>query len=474
MDDLYKYFNIPAKEFWFNPKYKAGIWDGRIPFMHKNGLFGIGLLDQVIKFVRRDDLDISVDKQLVEKIESDDFTEVTEQWLNEEWIPRPHQIKGAKLALRNKRCILEHATSSGKSLTIAMVAMYRLLKGHSQKVLILVPNLGLIEQMINDFTGYGIPPEDMGRFSGKVKDTEQKIIVSTWQSLVNNKKLASTFDTIICDETHGLKAKVVREVAESVCNADVRIGCTGTMPDDKSEKMLITSMLGPVIHQISAKYLIDNKLASDISIKIVYIKYPKSYEKKIKNIVLKNSKISPTSSTFNCEKEKNFIEDNTYRTGVINEICKKHTDKEHNVLILINKKDHGKYLYDHISKGGTVNNVFYIDGDMNIKERERIRQYANKNKGVIMIATSGVFSIGISINRLHAIIFAEAGKSKIRTLQSVGRGLRLHTEKKKFILYDIGDSFKYSEKHLEGRLKMYAKAEFPVDIIELEVKDANI
>lgn len=262
------------------------------------------------------------------------------------------------------------------------------------------------------------------------------------------------FANDICvSNCHGLKGDVVRSVSENAINADIRIGCTGTMPDHKCDKFQIISTLGPVLHTVTPRELIDKGHASNIIIKILHLIYPDEVKKELKGAPY--------------EIEKSFLETYKPRNNVIKFICNKHMNLDHNILILANKHTHVDELYEQMQKIKSADHVFLVTGKTDPKERERIRLFTNENKRVIIIATSGVFSTGISIKRLHGIIFAEAGQSKIRTFQSVGRGLRLHNEKKKLTLYDISDSLKYSERHLETRIDFYTRAEFDMDVKEV-------
>lgn len=264
------------------------------------------------------------------------------------------------------------------------------------------------------------------------------------------------FANDICvSNCHSLKGAEVRKVAENSINCNIRLGCTGTLPEQKSAKMQVEGMLGPVIHTVTAKELIDGGHASDVIIKIPYLIHDEKVVDKIKG------------STF--EIEKSFLEKNDPRNNVIKSIIKKHKTKKHNCLILVDHKEHANTLFNKI-KELNDGETFLVSGDMHALERERIRQYTNENENVVIVATYGVFSTGVSIKKLHCVIFGSAGKSKIKVLQSIGRGLRLHKDKKGLILYDIGDNLKYSEKHLQERIDMYTKAQFNIDVFELQLK----
>jgi N12 class adenine-specific DNA methylase len=203
MKELYSYLSVYVDGYRFMPKYKMGIWDGKIYFMERNGKFPLGLLKQIYEFLKfYNDISITIDSDIINKntdIEKD-LAEVTNKWMSDAFVPYYYQFEGALKALTYKRGILEHATSAGKSLTMSMIVMYALIKEMAKKCLILVPSLGLVEQLKNDFIEYGVPPDYIGTFSGLNKDTDEPIIISTWQSMSKNPEMVKNFETIITDE----------------------------------------------------------------------------------------------------------------------------------------------------------------------------------------------------------------------------------------------------------------------------------
>jgi superfamily II DNA or RNA helicase len=456
--ELYNYLSVYVENYRFMPKYKMGMWDGKIYFMQKNGIFPIGLMKYVYKYVKQDGLEIIVDPELTERFEADDFAEVTETWMGknedgEQWVPYQHQVEGALRALKYNRCIIEHATSAGKSLTMSLIIMYKLLKEQNKKVLVLVPSTGLVKQLTNDFIEYGVPPEWIGNFYGAQKDTEEQIIISTWQSMCKQRDFVKEFDMIICDEVHNLRGDTVRSVAENAINATTRIGCTGTLPDPKVDKMRIEGALGPVVHRVTAKDLIDAGHASDILIKIAYIFHSQETKKLAKGLPY--------------DEERKFLEEYEPRNKVLRFIVNKHHEVDHNCLVLVDHIAHAENLVEMMETMGDDRHIFLVTGETHPDKREEIRQFVNKNKKCVIVATYGVFSTGISIKRLHAVIFGSAGKSKIRTLQSIGRGLRLHKEKNRLTLYDIGDDLTYADKHLQKRIDIYTRSQFDIAVDEI-------
>lgn len=460
-DDVCSFMTLYAKNYKFMPKFKTGLWDGKIRFVDKAGIFKIGLLSRVYNFIKNyENLDIDIDDELVsnETDFEDSFNEATSSFLVDHITPRDYQLEGALKAIKFKRGILEHATSAGKSLIIALVSMYLLLNKKCKKVMVLVPSTGLVEQMFNDFISYGINESYLGKFYEKEKNIDRQIVISTWQSMHPHKDLILDFDCIFFDEAHMQKANVVRTVGENASNATYRIGLTGTIDLYKADRYLIESVIGPVIHTVTPQHLITNNYASDVFVKIFFINH---LEKNIDHL-----------EGLPFQDEKEWIENYLPRNKIIKTIVQKHHEKDQNILILFDHLEHGELIKQELeSLEKTGSKIFLVTGSTPAKEREKIRKFANENKKVVIIGTYGVFSTGVSINRLHGVIFAIAGKSLVRVMQSVGRGMRLHDEKNGVRVYDICDSFKYSEDHLKERLNIYDKAGYKVDIKEIDIKE---
>lgn len=262
------------------------------------------------------------------------------------------------------------------------------------------------------------------------------------------------FANDICvSNCHNLKADIVRSVAENMVNASYRLGFTGTMPDPKSDYMLIEGVLGPVVDKVTPGELIKLKQISDIQINILRLNYSESVVKYYE--------------TETYEAEKSFVEGDERRNKAIVNIAKKYAENDKNTLILVKKIEHGETIMSMLQEKGVKCNM--VCGDTKINERNDIRHNIEKSGGNVVVATVGVYSTGVSIKRLHCVIFAAAGKSKIQTLQSVGRGLRKHDSKKKLQLYDIAENLKFSKDHLRKRLKFYEKNNFPFTTKDIDV-----
>lgn len=459
LEALYKRFSIPVDNYWFMPKYKAGVWDGKIHFISDSGRFYNGILDKVLAFFG-DEYDIELDEGYAKdftdiKELKRDFVEFTDRTLTV-LDPYAYQWRGAIKALYHKRGICEHGTGSGKSYTITMVVNYLRYKNINHKILIMVPKLDLVEQFYEDMIKYGIPETCLGKYTGLQKDYNNPIIISTWQSVYKNAKFLKEFTVFIADECHGLKADVVRSVAERVVNCEWRLGFTGTMPEQKTDNLLVQGVLGPVIDQALYEELEREKTISPLQITLIKLMYPQEQLDIMGGI--------------DYQLEKEFLENDKFRNGIICKIADKYIKTGKNGLILVKKIEHGNTLVKMLEAMGHKPN--FVCGDMKIEDRNDIRHEMENAGGQITIATTGVYSTGVSINRLHFLIFASAGKSKIQTLQSVGRGLRKHATKDKLLLFDIGENCHHSKKHITARVRYYTLNKFNFNMKEVTVNAA--
>jgi superfamily II DNA or RNA helicase len=456
MEALYKRFAVPVENYWFMPKYRAGVWDGKVHFVTEAGRFYNGLLPKILQFFGDDydiELDSSYEKEFVDvELLKKDFIEYTDQTLTT-LDPYRYQWRGSIKALYHKRAICEHGTGSGKSYTITMIVNYLRHKNINHKFLILVPKLDLIEQFYDNMIEFGFPETILGKYNGFQKDTQQPIIISTWQSIYKNAAFLKMFTVFIADECHGLKADHVRGVAERVVNCEWRLGFTGTMPDQKSDHLLIQGVLGPVVDQALYEELQREKTISALKITLLKLIYPEPVIEQMKDIPY--------------DLEKEFIENDPFRNNLICKIADKFAKANKNCLILVKKIDHGERLINMLK--GLGHDPSFVYGDVKIDERNDIRRGIEEKEGQIIVATTGVYSTGISINRLHVLMFASSGKSKIQTLQSVGRGLRKHPTKNELQLFDIGENCNHSRKHLNIRVKYYEKNKFNYTIKEVTV-----
>jgi len=332
-----------------------------------------------------------------------------------------------------------------------------LLNSGKKRGLLIVPTINLVTQMHSDFKNYStINGWDVDKhcqkiFGGESKIPDSDLVISTWQSIYEMpKKYFAQFDFIIGDEAHTFKAKSLTSIMTKLINCDVRIGTTGTLDDSKVNKLVLEGLFGPVFKVISTKELIERKQLANFSIKCIVLKYPEPVCKAIKG--------------FTYPDEMHFLTQHEGRNQFIVDLA---LNLKGNSLILFTYVEkHGKILYDLIKEKRNERKVFFIHGGVEAEDREAVRHITEKENDAIIVASYGTFSTGVNIRNLHNIIFSSPTKSKIRSLQSIGRGLRLGEHKTAATLYDIADDLRYGPytnftlKHYEERVKIYSEEKF--------------
>jgi superfamily II DNA or RNA helicase len=448
-----EYFTKSAPNFIWNPKYKAGIWDGKIRFFNlTTGLLPIGLrsmLDEVISIHKLEFVyDNSFDYD-IPWIDTFVWNRVLDEF--KKYVPYEHQIEGAKIAITNRRGLLEHATSSGKTLTLFLILKYFMIARPEDKITVIVPSIGLIQQFVSDFELYGMSRKELGKYYKDEKDLTKRITVGTWQSLKNVPKFLETVNIVISDEVHTAKALEIKGVFEKCNNAKIRIGVTGSLPKEICDKLTIIGNFGPVLHTIKSDELIKLGFISPIDVVQINYFYPKNINK---------------SCSKDYQLEKDIIQNDRRRMLIVRKLIDITMDNE-NILLLFDELEFGKRYYEFLKAEFPWKTFYYVDGDVDVKTRESIRISATENGNVVTIASLGTFSVGINIPRLHAIIGLWLGKSDIRLKQAIGRGLRKHVTKAKLTFYDICDQLKYSKDHAKERLMVYMQEGFPVKTLEV-------
>jgi superfamily II DNA or RNA helicase len=380
---------------------------------------------------------------------------------------REHQIDAYIHAMQKRRTMLLSPTASGKSLIIYLIFrqlyQYQKLKG-----LVIVPTTSLVEQLTSDFADYN--NENMEQYihkiyQGKEKTTDKPLTISTWQSLYKlPKEYFEQFDYVIGDEAHLFKAQSLTTILTSCINAKYRIGLTGTLDGTKTHKLVLEGLFGPVKKVISTKELIDKDQLANFEIKCLILKH--SDEDSLRH----------KDNTY--QEEIEFLITNKERNKFIKNLA---VSLEKNTLVLFQMVDkHGRILYDMIRETKKIGNrkVFFVYGGTETIDREEIRKIMEIENDAIIVASFGTFSTGINIRNLHNIIFAMPTKSSIRTLQSIGRGLRQSDGKEIATLYDIADDMRYKKhmnytlKHFVERTKIYNEERFPFKIYKIGLKNA--
>ena len=495
MEALRNHFSFKVKGFQFMPAYKSGNWSGHIRIMKTNGVLPKGLLGELEKVLKEWEIEIEYfDKTLNEKqMDISNVRNIIRKELVEKTGMEPweHQWEVVEEVLKNKRCIARSATSSGKSYMQAMTIKYLHHCAYVDKTLLIVPKTDLVVQMERDFIEYGIEQDQIGLYFGKVKDTNKPITIGTWQSLQNidDPEWFEQYDLVIADEVHlagsGNKSSKkkresggtkIKQILDMCINAEWRFGFTGTMPDEKLDYLTIVGALGPVVTEVKASVLMEEGKVAQLKIIVPFIDYQKKIvDAKIKKILLdegidENTPKEDIPSTARFNAEKKFLDTYLPRIKYIAKLCNTFMSKNQNVLLLVNTVENGKQLKKALTLlCKDANMITYIHGEVDVETRKKIREDIEVMQRCIVLATTSLFSTGISVKNLHGLILTSMGKSKISTLQSIGRTLRLHDSKECAKVIDIVDNLKYGSKHAQERLQYYANEEFDISIVETKL-----
>ena len=461
-------FEVPGAR--FMPAYRNRIWDGKIRlFSPASGELYIGLLPYLTKYLQdfEEDYTISEDLQDEKTIDRkilDGFIRQLNIRSNGKSIkPRDYQVSAVEYAIRKHRALLLSPTASGKSLIIYILVRYYdmlLAEEQNDKILILVPTTSLVEQMYSDFIDYGWLDAYMQRvYSGHDRNVEKKLVISTWQSLYKMpKKYFEQFGCVIGDEAHLFKSKSLTSILTKLHLCKYRFGLTGTLDGMQTHRLVLEGLFGSLNKVISTKELIDKKTLANFSIKALVLSYPESECKLVKDM--------------NYQDEVDYIVRHAERNKFIMGLTKA---VKGNTLVLFQfVEKHGSVLYDMMKD--LDRKVFYVHGGTDTQTREDIRAITEKENDAIIVASYGTFSTGINIRNLHNIVFASPSKSRIRVLQSIGRGLRVGDSKDTATLFDISDDFTHKSRrnftltHFMERINIYNEEQFDYEIKRIKMK----
>lgn len=475
--ELHSHFECYAENYWFSPKYKNKLWNGKISFFDLNDrTLPIGLFSLLKEFIQKFKYEyfFAFDKEeFVNELDERDLTSFYDTiYKDSKYYPRDYQHEAIKRLLTLKRGVVESPTGSGKSLIIYSLIRFAMADTSNGKILLVVPNVDLTNQMFNDFEDYGWNSAKnnvsvLYHASGRY-DPDKPILISTWQSIYEkDPTFFEQFDGVIVDEVHGAGSSgSIQTILKNCTNAEYRFGVTGTMPDALLDKYNIHGYIGPKLLEIETHELIKQGHLSDIKIGNIFLQYPKSDVEENKGNKFKD--------------ECDFIIKHENRNKIFKHIIK-HINTNDNVLILCERINHLDSIYDYLCdefdttvedmKNGKCKPIFKISGQTDVNIRLKIRKYMEDHGGVIMIATYGTMAMGINIKRLHHVILGSSYKSKTKILQSIGRGLRLHATKKILKVWDIIDDLRYVTnrrtlkdnyifKHFLKRLEYYKQRKF--------------
>jgi len=468
--ELGEFFTFSVPGFKFMPQYRNRIWDGKIRlFSYSNGQIYAGLYPYILNWCKENNIvvddktgikDASVDNKMV-----DEFIEKLKIPLE----VRDYQKQAFIHTMKKGRCLLLSPTASGKSLISYLIVRFNLLRlseEKNNKILIIVPTTSLVEQLYKDFNDYGYDSlENVHRiYEGHHKHTTKRVVISTWQSIYNMpKKWFKEFGMVIGDEAHLFKAVSLTKIMTKLTECKYKIGMTGTLDESKTHKLVLEGLFGAVNKVTSTTELQDkNQLA----------------KLKIFCLVLQHDKMSRDflrGKTY--QEEMDFLVSNEMRNKYIRNLC---LSLEGNSLCLFQYVEkHGMILKQMILDKNKDKQIFFVYGGVVAKERETIREITEQSDNAIIVASYGTFSTGINIRNLHNIVFASPSKSRIRNLQSIGRGLRLKDNDSAATLYDISDDLSvgenenYTLSHFRERINIYGEEMFDYEIHNVELRDGS-
>jgi superfamily II DNA or RNA helicase len=446
----------------YMPAYKLGRWNGKVSFCDVAGRTYFQLLEKLLPIVVEAGYELEIeDHRTPHNLE---FEHVSQTSYDHVMWPKRHPAAGEPIILRdyqvaainrfldNPQCLQEIATGAGKTLITAVLSQK---VEHLGRSMVIVPNKDLVTQTERDYKNMGL---DVGVYFGDRKEFGKTHTICTWQSLAVLEKATKKGEAevpidefvedvvlIMVDEVHKAKADVLRDQLSGMFrNVPLRWGLTGTVPKDEHEATGVTSALGPVIGSLSSKELQDMGVLAKLDINIFQMKDAPlgfaGYAQELKWLTTDPARISEIS---------NMI---------------KSISGSGNTLVLI----------DRIATGDMFKDLnpdwVFVSGKMKTADRQDEYDEVSETNNKVIVATYGVAAVGINIPRIFNLVMIEPGKSFVRVIQSIGRGIRKAEDKDYVAVYDITSDLKYSKRHLTKRKAFYAEKEFKYNLTKLEYK----
>lgn len=430
-----------------NPAYGRGsrFAPARLYAITPSGKYDIGLTDNIIAFLESNQLLYSIEDDLKKKINLGFSTPYIKEYSTLEY--REHQLKSIKAALLKGRGVIVIPTAGGKTLIMSSIieSMRVNLKDPDALALVIVPSLQLVTQTAQDFQDYGM--QNVTKWSGgNIPDQNATTIVAGTQILLSDKtdlSILGNVKILLVDETHGLRRGNEINKIFNLIDTDYKFGFTGTMPPSPIDQWNIIGKIGSIVYEEKTKTLKQKNYISNFKIVILNIKH-----QNIPNFFRNTTK--PAEAYNN---EIDYLMNNQRRNEIIAKLANR---LNNNTIIMVDRIDHGINIELALKEMcGDSRPIYFIRGSTDIEERENIRRLMEERNDIIAVAVSKIFSTGINIPNLHNIIFASAGKAKIKIMQSIGRALRKHPTKTIATIFDIADNTKYSKTHLKERIKLY-------------------
>ena len=450
-------FEVPWAR--YQPSYRLGRWDGTVAFFGVGGTGYINQLSEILPIL--DDLDYDVEIEDLRTYQLSAFEKIAEDFWGDKVWPKGHRFEGELIRLRddqvevvnnfleNPQALQEVATGAGK--TIMTATLSKICERYG-RTMVIVPNKSLVEQTEEDYRNVGL---DVGVYYGDRKELNKTHTICTWQSLnILDKKSHDTetltlaeftegVAAIIIDEVHQAKADVLKKLLTiNFANAPIRWGLTGTVPKEKFEYESIRCSIGEVIHRVTANQLQEKGILAQCHVNVLQvtdIKEFRNYADEYKYLVTDSTRLDWLSA-----KIKEIV-----ATG--------------NTLVLVNRIETGEMLIERIP------DAVFVSGKVKTKDRKDEYDEVKTSDDKLIVATYGVAAVGINIPRIFNLVLLEPGKSFVRVIQSIGRGIRKAEDKDFVQIWDITSSCKYAKRHLTERKKFYKDAKYPFVVIKTDI-----
>lgn len=463
---LYEMFGVHVPGYFFQPLFKLGRWDGKVRYFQNNGKTYIYLLDRILPKLKQWGYVVEVEdlreSNIVFPDHIDDtlFSHINHIDTGEPTILRDHQVEAVNALIDNGHGIVIAATGAGK--TILCAALCHVYGQHDIKTLTIVPSQDLIKQTKADYITYQL---DVGEYSGTNKDLEHQHVISTWQALKNNPKVIQMFRMVIVDECHGLKGKVLSDILTNHCSRiPYRFGVTGTLPKEQADQLAVNVAVGDVKYTVNASHLIDKGILSRLHINVLQLEEDLEAEwKQYCEEEVPFGEKPPTYIQFkdgyfpDFTAEKNYLQKKADRIEWIAHLIEqKRDERKGNVLCLVDNISFGRKLAKHIEGA-----IFVNGQDVKQKDRKDIYDMFKDYDDLVVIATVHIAGTGLSINRIFNLFLIDPGKSFIRVIQAIGRGLRMANDKDFVNVWDVCSDLKYSKRHAAERITFYREAQYP-------------
>jgi|TARA_B110000459_G_scaffold61640_1_gene69105 superfamily II DNA or RNA helicase len=444
------------------PAYKLGRWDGCVGYFTIGGQTFISCLPKILPIVQSDGYEIVVQDER----ESHDLTFelVTEDLFSDRVWPVKHPAAGQPIKLRDyqveiinqflqtPQCLQEIATGAGKTLITAALSYKCESYG---RTIVIVPNKDLVTQTEADYINLGL---DVGVYFGDRKDIGRTHTICTWQSLnvlekrfrdgLNDTGLHEFAEGVVCvmvDEVHQAKADVLKKLLTGAfATIPIRWGLTGTIPKAELERLSLEVSLGEVVNRLSAAELQDKGVLANCNVNVLQLQDTVAYG--------------------DYQSELTYLTTNKERLDYMASIIQTMAESG-NTLVLVDRIKAGEGLVERLG-----DKVVFISGSMKSKDRKDEYDEVSEATGKIIVATYGVAAVGINIPRIFNLVLVEPGKSFVRVIQSIGRGIRKAQDKDSVQIWDITSSAKFSKRHLTERKKFYREASYPFQVEKVNYK----